>query len=119
MRPVAVARRLRPGELVAFTTRRVCGHFRAIGFVVSEARHVVDALRACAGALVRSEVTDQVGATARNGLAPIAGMFLELGLLHWVDVAADHAGQHSDLLLVTFTEIRRLPDADASATVEP
>ena len=46
---------------------------------------------------MRCEVTDQIRATAWNGLAPVAGVLAKLFFLRRVDVIADETGQHNVL----------------------
>ena len=43
-------------------------------------------------------IPDKVSPASRNGLPPVACVFLELGFLCRIDLVADDAGQHCGVL---------------------
>ena len=48
---------------------------------------------------MRREIADQIGAAARNGLTPVAGILLEGSLAERVDLITDEAGDGHRRLL--------------------
>src|SRR5450759_3514778 len=74
---------------------------RAIGLVGREARDGIDGIDGGGGALMRGEIAEQIGAAARDRLAPVARIFLERGVPAWIDLVADEAGDHGLLPLLS------------------
>ena len=92
---------------------RVGGKPRAIGFVGRQALDAVSGVSCGGRALMRREITDQVGAAARDDLAPGTRILLEGRFAERVDLVADEAGDgHFDLL------VGWLSGDDGSTTVE-
>jgi hypothetical protein len=85
-------------EAVILLARRVGGKPGAIGFVSGEAADVVNAVSDGGGTLMRGEIADEIGAAARDRLAPDPGIAQELLLLGRVDLIADEAGDYVLLL---------------------
>src|SRR3546814_17980232 len=83
-------------EAVVLAAEGIGGEARAVGLVGGQALDRVDAVGGGGEALVRREVADEVGAAARDRLAPVARVGLELRLLEGVDLVADAAGDHGD-----------------------
>src|SRR3546814_20053508 len=65
-------------EAVVLAAEGIGGEARAVGLVGGQALDRVDAVGGGGGALVRREVADEVGAAARDRLAPVARVGLEL-----------------------------------------
>src|SRR3546814_8548577 len=59
-------------EAVVLAAEGIGGEARAVGLVGGQALDRVDAVGGGGGALVRREVADEVGAAARDRLAPVA-----------------------------------------------
>src|SRR5512138_1085150 len=82
------------GEAVVLLAERVGGEAGAVGLVGGQALDRVDAVGGGGRALVRREVADELGAAARDRLAPVARVGLEQRLFEGVDLVADEAGDH-------------------------
>lgn len=67
------------GELVVLATVGIGCQSHAIGFVVGEARDIIDAVGKRPRPFMRRILFDQIHATARDGPTPVRGIFLELG----------------------------------------
>src|SRR5262249_32254320 len=85
---------LAPGELEVLSSQRVSREPQLVLFIGSQALDRIDAVGERGRAFVRREEAYEVGTAAGDGLAPVAGILLELGLLRRVDMIADNAGNH-------------------------
>ena len=66
---------------------------------------------------MRRVITDQIGAAARNGHGPVAGLFFKQFSAVGVNVIANKTGNHNSLLVIC-RDNGLLQDIDASAIVE-
>src|SRR6185295_7802592 len=80
------------GELVIVAACRICRQPCAVCFIGSEAVDVIGGIGGGRRTLVRREIADEIGATARNDLAPVAPILRKRLAAEWVDLIADEAG---------------------------
>src|SRR5262249_5883668 len=82
------------GKLVVVPAKRVSREPSLVRFVRAEVLDGVNAVGERRRTLVWREVTDEIGAAAWDCLSAVAGVLLKLGLLSWIDMVADDAGDH-------------------------
>src|SRR5262245_39839345 len=81
-------------EFVIRSAERILLQPRAIAFVGGEILDVIERVGRGGRSFMRREIADEVGAAARDRLAPIAGVFLEGSGLERIDLIANEAGDH-------------------------
>ena len=70
-----------------------------VGLISRQAVDVVGGIGRGGRAFMRREIAYQVGTAARNGLVPVAGVFLERRLAERVDLVTDETGDSLFCLL--------------------